>query len=376
MPHECCIYGYDIFIFGYDIKTMHRQRPAGGALQRHNEHTMHMSRTAAIRAIPPDVSSRTATTPQGSGATIAEISAGLLARRAAISPKYLYDSLGSRLFEAICELPEYYPTRTEAAIFERHGADIARAVGPGCTLIDLGAGNCAKAASLFPLLQPAQYVPVDISRDFLNEAVLRLQQRFPAIDMTALALDFSRAFALPDTVRQHGRVFFYPGSSIGNFAPHEAIAFLRRLRAQGASSAGECSLLIGVDLVKDSATLDAAYDDAIGVTAAFNLNMLRHVNHLIGSDFDVSQWQHRAFFNAEEGRIEMHLEAREALEVTWPEGERHFARGERIHTEDSYKYTPRTFVELLRDAGFVATRTWTDDAGWFAVVHARAMGLA
>ena len=338
---------------------------------------MHMSRTAAIRVIPPDVSNRPVATPQGSAATIAEISAGLLARRASISPKYLYDSLGSRLFEAICELPEYYPTRTEAAIFERHGADIARAVGEGCTLIDLGAGNCAKAASLFPLLRPSQYVPIDISRDFLNEAVLRLRQRFPAIDMTALALDFSSAFALPDTVRRQGRVFFYPGSSIGNFTPHEAVAFLKRLRA---SSAGECSLLIGVDLVKPSATLDAAYDDAIGVTAAFNLNMLRHVNSLIGSDFDVTQWQHRAFFNAEESRIEMHLEAREALSVSWPRGEshaeRHFARGERIHTEDSYKYTPRTFVELLRDAGFAATRTWTDDAGWFAVVHARAMGLA
>ncbi|GAB2877980.1 L-histidine N(alpha)-methyltransferase [Pseudoduganella ginsengisoli] len=334
---------------------------------------MHMSRTAAIRVIPPDVTSRPEAIAHGSAAAIEEISAGLLARRAYTSPKYLYDSLGSRLFEAICELPEYYPTRTEAAIFERHGADIARAVGAGSTLIDLGAGNCAKAASLFPLLQPAQYVPIDISRDFLNDAVLRLQQRFPAIEMTALALDFSSAFALPDTVRQQGRVFFYPGSSIGNFAPHEAVAFLRRLRASGA---GECSLLIGVDLVKDSATLDAAYDDAIGVTAAFNLNMLRHVNHLIGSDFDVTQWQHRAFFNAEESRIEMHLEAREALVVTWPQGERHFARGERIHTEDSYKYTPRTFVELLRDAGFAATRTWTDDAGWFAVVHARAMGLA
>jgi dimethylhistidine N-methyltransferase len=333
--------------------------------------SLHRSRSAAIPVIAPAVPSRPATIAHGSAAAIAEISAGLLARRAATSPKYLYDSLGSRLFEAICELPEYYPTRTEAAIFARHGADMAAAVGEGCTLIDLGAGNCAKAASLFPLLRPAQYVPIDISRDFLHEAVLRLRQRFPAIDMHALALDFSSAFTLPESVRRQGRVFFYPGSSIGNFAPQEAVAFLRRLRSHG-----ECSLLIGVDLVKDSAILDAAYDDAIGVTAAFNLNMLRHLNQLIGADFDVTQWQHRAFFNAEEGRIEMHLEAREALVVTWPQGERHFARGERIHTEDSYKYTPRSFVELLREAGFAATRTWTDDAGWFAVVHARAMGLA
>lgn len=347
---------------------------------------MHMPRTAAIRVMSPEVpqaESRPAHALQAphaayaSSAIIAEISAGLLAGRASTSPKYLYDSLGSRLFEAICELPEYYPTRTEAVIFERHGAAIASAVGEDATLIDLGAGNCAKAASLFPLLQPAQYVPVDISRDFLHEAVSRLQQRFPAIEMTALGLDFSSTFSLPDSVRAQRRVFFYPGSSIGNFAPHEAIAFLRRLRANSGGG-NDSGLLIGVDLVKDSATLDAAYDDAIGVTAAFNLNMLRHVNQLIGSDFDVSQWRHRAFFNAEESRIEMHLEARTALTVSWPDGEgglceRHFARGERIHTEDSYKYTPRSFADLLREAGYAVTHSWTDDAGWFAVMHARAL---
>ncbi|SFV14099.1 L-histidine N(alpha)-methyltransferase [Pseudoduganella namucuonensis] len=341
---------------------------------------MPMSRTAAIHVISPELSSRPVNTPHGSHAAIAEISAGLLAPRAATSPKYLYDGLGSKLFEAICELPEYYPTRTEAAIFERHGAGIAHAVGTGATLIDLGAGNCAKAASLFPLLRPGQYVPVDISRDFLNEAVLRLRQRFPEIEMTALGLDFSSSFELPSSVRAERRVFFYPGSSIGNFAPHEAIAFLRRLRA---NEQGDGGLLIGVDLIKDGAVLDAAYDDAIGVTAAFNLNMLRHLNHLIGSDFEVSQWQHRAFFNAEESRVEMHLEAREALVVTWPEGERHherrverhFARGERIHTEDSYKYTRRGFIDLLQEAGFAATHNWTDDAEWFAVFHARAMGV-
>ena len=332
---------------------------------------MPMSRTAAIRVISPDVTSRPASFPHGSQAAIAEISTGLLAEKAYTSPKYLYDSLGSKLFEAICELPEYYPTRTEASIFERHGAEIAKAVGLGSTLIDLGAGNCAKAASLFPLLHPAQYVPVDISRDFLIEAVSRLQQRFPHIEMTALGLDFSRSFHLPVSVRPEKRVFFYPGSSIGNFAPHEAIAFLRRMRA---NEQGDGGLLIGVDLIKDGAVLDAAYDDAIGVTASFNLNMLRHLNHLIGADFDVTQWQHRAFFNAEESRVEMHLEAREALTVSWQDYERHFARGERIHTEDSYKYTRRSFIDLLQEAGFAATRTWTDEAEWFAVLHARAIG--
>jgi len=304
----------------------------------------------------------------GSAAVIAEISAGLLAPAAHTSPKFLYDSLGSRLFEAICELPEYYPTRTEAAIFAAHGAAMAHDIGTGVSLIDLGAGNCAKAASLFPLLQPAQYVPVDISRDFLTESVTRLQQRFPHIEMTPLGLDFSGGFALPDSVRSRRRLFFYPGSSIGNFSPEQAIAFLHGLRANAGDDGG---LLIGVDLVKDSAVLDAAYDDAIGVTAAFNLNMLRHVNHLVGADFNVRDWQHRAFFNPHEKRIEMHLEARSAVTVRWQSHERHFECGERIHTEDSYKYTRQSFVSLLEQAGFATNRVWTDENNWFAVIYAR-----
>ena len=332
---------------------------------------MQMSRSSAIRAIAPDALSplpaHAAQPAHGSAAVIAEISAGLLAPNAATSPKYLYNGLGSKLFEAICELDEYYPTRTEAAIFARHGAAMAEAIGTGTAMIDLGAGNCAKAASLFPLLQPAQYVPVDISRDFLLEAVRGLQQRFPRIEMTALGLDFSNGFDLPSSVRGQRRLFFYPGSSIGNFAPHQAVAFLRGLRANARHDGG---LLIGVDLIKDSATLDAAYDDALGVTAAFNLNLLRHLNYLIGADFDVGLWQHRAWFNEDDSRIEMHLEARHAQTVRWPGHERHFARGERIHTEDSYKYTPSSFVALLAKAGFAARSVWTDDDGWFAVVHA------
>lgn len=306
----------------------------------------------------------------GSAAVIAEISAGLLTPAAYISPKFLYDGLGSKLFEAICELPEYYPTRTEAAIFAAHGADMAQAVGDGATLIDLGAGNCAKAAALFPLLQPAQYVPVDISRDFLLGAVSQLQQRFPHIEMTALGLDFSHGFELPDSVHAARRVFFYPGSSIGNFSPEQAVDFLRGLRANGGTDGG---LLIGVDLIKDQALLDAAYDDALGVTGAFNLNILRHLNHLIGSDFDIEQWKHVAFFDFEHSRIEMHVEARTALTLRWQGGERRFERGERIHTEDSYKYTRQSFVNLLERAGFATTRVWTDADNWFAVIHARMM---
>ena len=301
-------------------------------------------------------------------ATIAEIPQGLLAPSAWTSPKYLYDALGSKVFEAICVLPEYYPTRTEAAIFARHGADIARAVGPGSTLIDLGAGNCAKAAGLFPLLQPGQYVAIDISYDFLSESLGRLQQRFPQIAMLGLGLDFFSGLDLPDTVRDNRRLFFYPGSSIGNFTPDQAIAFLREVRASAGADGG---LLIGVDLIKDDAILDAAYDDAIGVTAAFNLNMLRHVNGLIGADFDVRAWQHHGFFNADERRVEMHLEARSEQVVHWKGGQRRFAKGERIHTEDSYKYTRASFVGLLEQAGFSTVQVWTDPQQWFAVIYAR-----
>ncbi|WP_234484783.1 L-histidine N(alpha)-methyltransferase [Noviherbaspirillum pedocola] len=301
----------------------------------------------------------------GSQGIIDELTQGLLARQATISPKYLYDPLGSRLFEAICELPEYYPTRTEAAIFDAHGADIAEAVGHGATLIDLGAGNCAKAARLFPLLKPAQYVPIDISADFLRGAVDSLQRRFPDIAMTALGMDFSSSLVLPDAVRRERRLFFYPGSSIGNFDPETALSFLRRLREANGD------LLIGVDLIKDKAVLDAAYDDALGVTAAFNLNLLNHLNALLGADFQLREWRHRGFFHAERSRVEMHLEARRDIVVRWRGGERRFAEGERIHTENSYKYSADGFCDLLRQAGFEPAQRWTDERNPFLVCHAR-----
>ncbi len=299
----------------------------------------------------------------------AELSAGLLASQAFTSPKYLYDALGSKLFEAICELPEYYPTRIEAEIFSTYLNEIAQSVGVDATLIDLGAGNCAKAARLFTTLQPVQYVPIDVSVDFLRDAVGQLQQRFPHIEMMGLGLDFSSALDLPDGVRRDKRLFFYPGSSIGNFTPDETVAFLRRLRAACEADGG---LLIGVDLIKDKPILDAAYDDALGVTAAFNLNLLLHLNQLLGADFDVRDWRHLGFFNAQQSRIEMYLEARADLTVTWPGTSRRFAAGERIHTENSYKYAVETFLDLLAQAGFGDARCWTDARGWFAVIHARA----
>lgn len=303
-----------------------------------------------------------------------ELIAGLSAPYAATSPKYLYDALGSKLFEAICELPEYYPTRTEAAIFDTHAAAIAQSIGRGVTLIDVGAGNCAKAARLFLVLQPEQYVPLDISVDFMHESVARLQQQFPQIEMTAIGMDFSSALDLPDIVHRKKRLFFYPGSSIGNFTPPEAVAFLKRLRkACQLNGDADGGILIGIDLVKDKAILDAAYDDALGVTASFNLNLLLHLNRVLNADFDVRNWQHRGFFNTELSRIEMHLEARSSVTVRWQGGERRFERGERIHTENSYKYTQETFIGLLEQAGFGEARTWTDPHGWFMVCHALAI---
>lgn len=303
-----------------------------------------------------------------------ELIVGLRAPFAFTSPKYLYDALGSKLFEAICELPEYYPTRTEAAIFDAYAAEIAHSTGTGSTLIDLGAGNCAKAARLFPVLRPRQYVPVDISVDFLHEAVSRLQLQFPEIEMTAIGSDFSSSLDLPDSIHREKRLFFYPGSSIGNFMPQDAVMFLQRLRkACQLNGHADGGILIGVDLVKDKAILDAAYDDALGVTASFNLNLLLHLNRLLDADFDVRDWRHRGFFNAESSRIEMHLEARSNLTVRWPGGERRFERGECIHTENSYKYTQKSFVMLLEQAGFRESRIWTDPRGWFMVCHAHAL---
>jgi len=296
-----------------------------------------------------------------------EIIAGLTASQALASSQYFYDARGSRLFEMITALPEYYLTRTERTIFATHAAEIAAAVGKGVTLIDLGAGNCEKAKSLFHGIRPVQYVAVDISIDFLRHALGRLQIAFPAIEMLAVGANVYPAPDLPDTVRRRRRLFFYPGSSIGNFTPDEARLFLTRIREQCGHDGG---LLIGIDLVKSEAILNPAYDDASGVTAAFNLNLLHHLNRIIGSDFSVRDWRHRAFFNAARSRIEMYLEARHQVRVAWPEGGRLFAGGECIHTENSYKYALKDFEQLLLQAGFGRVRAWTDRKQWFAVCHA------
>lgn len=297
-----------------------------------------------------------------------EIVKGLMQTPASISPKYFYDANGSALFEKITRLSEYYPTRTEREIMTTHAHDIGRLVGAGCTLIELGAGNCEKAKVLCELIQPRRFVAVDISEEFLLQAVKGLRAALPAMDILALAGDLTTDIVLPADLPQQHRLLFYPGSSIGNFDLPQALTLLSRMRSL---LADDGALLMGVDLVKDLAVLNAAYNDASGVTAAFNLNILRHVNRLVGSDFDPHQWQHCAFFDATQSRIEMHLEALSATQVRWPGGERSFARGERIHTENSYKYRVEDFVELLQRAGFQRAQAWTDERDWFAVILAR-----
>ena len=335
-----------------------------------------MSRPVTLKAARPSVSIAGAprffeglVAPQRASPS-QEIIEGLLRPQAQLSPKFFYDVLGSHLFEAITELDEYYPTRTEASIFAMHAQEVAASVGPGATLIDLGAGNCVKAVSLFASLQPARYVAVDISVEFVKRAVEKLAASYPDIEMAGVGMDFSTSLELPTQLIQEMRgskpLFFYPGSSIGNFAPSQALAFLRRIQSQ--AKAG--GLLIGVDLVKPGDVLRRAYDDALGVTAAFNRNILRNVNGLLGSDFDPAQWSHVALFNELLSRVEMHLEAQRDTIVRWEDGERRFSAGDRIHTESACKYTVERFESMLRQAGFRAIRHWRDPRDLYAVFHA------
>ncbi len=299
--------------------------------------------------------------------------AGLLAPQAQVAPRYFYDLAGARLFEVITLLDEYYPTVTEHRLLSRHapeiGAACADAFGACALLVEPGAGSCEKVRHLLPVLQPAQYLALDISAEFVELALQSLRRDHPGIVMAAIAADLTQHWPLP--AADGARLFFYPGSSIGNFTPDEARALLARFHA---ACRGEGGLLIGVDLIKDSAVLHAAYNDALGVTAAFNLNLLRHLNRLIGSDFRPQQWEHHAFYDARESRIEMHLRARAPLAVRWQspatsglaEG-REFAAGQTLHTENSYKYTADAFSALLKDAGFARVRRWTDARDYFAV---------
>ena len=300
----------------------------------------------------------------------AALIAALHARPPSIAPKYLYDPLGCALFAAICELDEYYPTRTERRIFEQHRGAIAATIGPRATIIDLGAGDGAKAEAWFGALQPEGYVAVDFAASAVRATLARVQAAHPALELQGVVTDFSRELDLPEEVLRRRALFFYPGSSIGNFAPEQAERFLRQVHACCVRAPGS-ALLIGVDTRKDEATLTAAYDDAIGVTAAFNRNVLRNVNRLIGSDFAPATYAHRALYDSVAGRVEMHLEATQAALVRVGERTRLFEPGERILTEHSYKYAPEDFAGCLERAGFATVEWWSDEQRAFAVFCAR-----
>jgi dimethylhistidine N-methyltransferase len=296
-----------------------------------------------------------------------KLAAGLLAVPAAIAPRYLYDPAGCALFDAICELPEYYPTRTESAIFQRHHDQIVAAAGRGGQLVDLGAGECRKAAAWIRWLAPHRYVAVDIAEPALVEGLARIAAAHPALDLRGIVTDFGRGI---DLELDPGKsTFFYPGSSIGNFAPDDALVLLQSVRRHCRLAPGS-GLLIGVDTPKDARRVEAAYADAAGVTAAFNRNVLNHVNAILGTRFDPAAFEHIALYDASLGRVAMYLEARRRQEVVIAGIQRRFEAGERIHTENAYKYAPRDFATMLQRAGFAGVRCWQDDALDFAVFYA------
>lgn len=289
---------------------------------------------------------------------------GLTQQPKRLPPKYFYDETGSELFEEITRLPEYYPTRTELRILRDRAAEIAKILPRHAVLVEFGAGATTKARLLLKACAFAAYVPVDISGDFLSGQARDLSKDFPDLAIYPVIADFTAPFALPDAVRDMPKVGFFPGSTIGNFDPHEASAFLRSARAILGDGA---TLIVGVDLEKDERVLRAAYNDAAGVTARFNLNVLARINRELGGNFDLSGFTHRAIYNRERHRIEMHLISRKAQTARVLGHAIPFRTGETIHTESSYKYSAERFMALARGSGWAPRATWTDPDGMFAV---------
>jgi dimethylhistidine N-methyltransferase len=294
-----------------------------------------------------------------------DLAAALATRPHAVSPKYFYDAAGSRLFDRICELPEYYPTRTELAILERCAPEIAALAGPHADIVEFGAGSLRKVRLLLQAFdRPARYVPIDISGEHLSAAAGLLRAEFAGLDVQPVVADYTQPLALPEQAQAGGRrIGFFPGSTLGNFTPDEALSFLKG--AAGMLRGG--ALLVGADLVKDPHVLHAAYNDAEGVTAAFNLNLLARANRELGARFALDQFAHYAFYNAPLQRIEMHLVSRERQSVVLC-GQRYtLEEGESLHTENSHKFTVDGLRALARQAGFLPGPVWTDPERLFSV---------
>jgi L-histidine Nalpha-methyltransferase len=319
---------------------------------------MASARPTALRAVP---SVETADT------FAADVIAGLAAKPKRLPPKYFYDLAGSALFERITQLPEYYPTRCELALLRAHAPAIASLFPPGCALIEFGSGSSKKARILLGAAATIEaYVPVDVSGDFLQQDAAQLRRDFPRLEVYPLVTDFTKPFEIPGVIALRPRVGFFPGSTIGNFEPHEASQFLRHA---GKMLGIESVLVIGVDLVKDSTILCPAYNDAEGVTAKFNLNLLARINRELSGDFDLAAFEHHAFYNREQNRIEMHLASTRRQKVKVNGTAVSFRAGETIHTENSYKYTVESFQALARGSGWSPLKAWSD--GLFSV-HALA----
>ena len=294
-----------------------------------------------------------------------EVWAGLSKPQKELSPKFFYDARGCELFEAICNLPEYYPTRAELAIMRQHARAMAGMLGRECSLIEIGCGNSDKTRALLEELKPRVFTAVDIAREQLESSCAQLVMAFPDMRVVAVRADFARDFTLPaDEPAVARRVLYFPGSTIGNFTPAGARAFLVRWAPLLGAGGGA---LIGVDLKKDPAILNAAYNDAQGVTAEFNLNVLRHLNRELGADFDLRAFRHAARYVAAAGRIEMHLVSLKAQRVTLAGRVLEFRADETIHTENSYKYDIAEFQALARSAGYAARECWTDIDRLFSV---------
>lgn len=294
--------------------------------------------------------------------------AGLRGSPKSLPCKYFYDKRGSELFDEICLLDEYYLTRSELGIMERHAAEMGQQIGPGVMLVEYGSGSSVKTRYLLDgLPDPVAYVPVDISDEHLHETARELERDYPQIEILPVCADFTREFALPLSERSttHAAVYF-PGSTIGNFQPHKAAELLERITRLCGTGGG---LLIGIDLQKDPRTIEAAYNDRRGVTAEFNLNLLRRINRELDGDFDLDQFEHRAVYNAQAGRVEISLVSRRDQTVEVGGEAFEFARGEAIHTEYSHKYTIDGFAEMAARAGLTLRREWTDPKRYFAVLH-------
>jgi len=299
-----------------------------------------------------------------------DLLAGLARSPKTASPKWFYDAEGSRLFEEITELPEYYPTRTELALLRDRAGEMAQAIPEGAALVEFGSGASTKTRLLLDAApQLGVYVPIDISKSALDAAAESIAADYPDLPVAPLVDDFTTALALPEAAAGRPHVGFFPGSTIGNFRPAEVEAFLAGAKRLLGSGAG---FLIGIDLAKDEQTLVAAYDDAQGVTAAFNLNLLTRINRELGGNFDLAAFEHRAIWNPAESRVEMHLVSRKDQTVTIAGRRIEFAAGETIHTENSYKFTVGGFEKLARQAGWKLERCWESPAPSFAMVLLRA----